>query len=87
MDKFDPKQHTPPFNQWVFLDMGSYFTFGRILKQTPNEVVAGDDFKSLNGAELEFQDYQFFIQDMTTVTEHPNAEDFAYGYLDNDFPD
>jgi hypothetical protein len=85
METISPKHGTPPFNEWLFLDFGGYFTFGRILKQTPSEVTAGDDFKSFNDDGISYLRYKFFIQVMTTVHNKPNVEDFEYGYCDTEF--
>ncbi len=68
IETFNPKdkQDAPPFNQWIYLDMGDYFTFGRILKYSPNGNDL-DEYEWFKSSGDSYRDFQFCIQDMTTI--------------------
>jgi len=79
MKYLNPEHDTPPFEQWIFLDMGSYFTFGRILKISPNDEDAKSEYLSFDNDGDEYIEYQFYIQPMTS------KDDYQLNYFYNDY--
>ena len=84
MITFNTGDGNPPFDTWLFLDLGRYLTFGRIKKRSPNDDDPRseyDEFKNTDN--YQYYDYQFFIQDMTTLDSVSDHDDYfsEFDYL------
>jgi hypothetical protein len=90
MKHMNPNYDTPPFDAWLFLEIGDYFTVGRITRLSPNDTHSLSEHESFCEHDDEFTDYQFYIQCMTTKNElnlngiyrNPDC-----GFFDSDFLD
>jgi len=90
MNYKNPKDDTPPFDVWLFLEIGDFFTVGRVTRLSPNDVGAMSEHDHFCESETEYLEYQFFIQCMTTKHElNLNAiyRNPDCGFFDSDFID
>jgi|DEB0MinimDraft_6_1074348.scaffolds.fasta_scaffold00723_8 hypothetical protein len=83
MKIFNPIFDTPPFETWIYLDLGEIKTFGRILNCSPNDEDLKSEYESFKSGDDEFSEYQFYIQDMTTMFDH-SLEYFEGGFCESE---
>ena len=90
MNYKNPNHDTPPFDTWLFLEIGDFFTVGRITRLSPNDISPFSEFESLSLGENKYLEYQFYVQCMTTKHElNLNAiyRSVDHGFFDSDFID